>query len=282
MEDYIPYEGDDKMICKKCNAVLDDDSLFCDRCGAAVEKEPEVQIVIDTEKDSLLKYCGSCGREISKNAKFCPYCSRKTDVTYDNMLHQPLSNEKVMEKLDATINVIRKRNNLVDQLKNINAELNMYLPVLSRDDYLKKHPEKRSTVLHIFAFVFLGFFLLDVIIFALGGTLSIIAFLFSNIFLDFLPFLIGVIFAVIANVKDFSVYRDYKNNCEFNVNRIMPEYNEKYNELVQIEQMLDNPDLSVIPRSHWKNADLIYFLAKTGTFATIDEVIKKNRLIPER
>lgn len=53
-------QGGEKMICKKCNSVIDDNSLFCNRCGTAVEQKSAV--------------CSVCGTLLPENALFCKKC----------------------------------------------------------------------------------------------------------------------------------------------------------------------------------------------------------------
>lgn len=52
------------MICRHCNADIEQDALFCPFCGKAIEHG---------------KVCIKCGKSLDDDSDFCPYCGTKQD-----------------------------------------------------------------------------------------------------------------------------------------------------------------------------------------------------------
>lgn len=71
------------MICKNCNAQIEDDSVFCTHCGAKIIVDK--QIIEDdsaiTRKDAEHIRCPKCKNDLPHSAKFCPNCGEKPGLS---------------------------------------------------------------------------------------------------------------------------------------------------------------------------------------------------------
>ena len=71
------------MICPNCKRENSDEHLFCGYCGSRLENlntkdDLENELNKTINKNQSKKFCKKCGKEITFNTDFCPFCGEET------------------------------------------------------------------------------------------------------------------------------------------------------------------------------------------------------------
>lgn len=66
--------GEAKVICKKCSAVIPSGMQFCGNCGTRVEEEKPKCPQCGMELIPGMKFCGNCGSMVVAKKNICPTC----------------------------------------------------------------------------------------------------------------------------------------------------------------------------------------------------------------
>ena len=304
------------MFCKYCGEAIPDDSNFCVYCSKkiknnVVEVVGKPKEVISAEITPAVenhespgsgtekkigdeeKECVFCGAKMNEDAKFCPICMRKISHEADT---KPLSKEELDKRLNISLNLIRARMRLASELKDLKAELDAAYYVMPKHQFLQKHPEKYSNLLHKgseYSLPIAGSVVIMWLFFAIiggGGDNHYSYFLLihddysdvlSVILYIGLFFLAAVVVCgIIGEVRETGFYNQYRSDCAATLREKTPEYNKKAEELNRIEKMLNDPEFCVISRPYWKSAEIIAAYVQSGAAGTIAEAITKFGIAP--